>query len=65
MQRHEYPAGFPVRLALKDLQLVSEVADDASTKTPLLDAVLERFTIANEELASEDVAAVYEVAGRG
>ncbi|HUY59105.1 MAG TPA: NAD(P)-dependent oxidoreductase [Solirubrobacteraceae bacterium] len=65
MQRHEYPAGFPVRLALKDLQLVSEVADDASTKTPLLDAVLERFTIANQELASEDVAAVYEVAGCG
>ena len=53
-----------MRLALKDLQLVSEVADNASTRTPLLDAVLERFTIANEELASEDVAAVYEVAGR-
>jgi 3-hydroxyisobutyrate dehydrogenase len=64
MQRHEYPAGFPVRLALKDLQLVSEVADGASAKMPLLDAALERFTIANEELASEDVAAVYEVAGR-
>jgi len=26
MTRHEYPAGFPVRLALKDLQLVREVA---------------------------------------
>jgi 3-hydroxyisobutyrate dehydrogenase len=65
MQRHEYPAGFPVRLALKDLQLVSEVAGDASTRTPLLDAVLERLTIANEELPSEDVAAVYEVAARG
>jgi 3-hydroxyisobutyrate dehydrogenase len=65
MQRHEYPAGFPVRLALKDLQLVSEVAEAASTKTPLLDAVLERFTVANEELASEDLAAVYEVADRG
>jgi 3-hydroxyisobutyrate dehydrogenase len=64
MQHHEYPAGFPVRLALKDLQLVSEVAEAASTKTPLLDAVLERFTVANEELASDDVAAVYEVAGR-
>jgi 3-hydroxyisobutyrate dehydrogenase len=64
MQRHEYPAGFPVRLALKDLQLVSEVADAASAKMPLLDAALDRFTIANQELASEDVAAVYEVAGR-
>ena len=65
MQRHEYPAGFPVRLALKDLQLVSEVADGASTKMPLLDTALERFTLANQELASEDVAAVYEVADRG
>jgi 3-hydroxyisobutyrate dehydrogenase-like beta-hydroxyacid dehydrogenase len=25
MRRHEYPAGFPVRLALKDLELVREV----------------------------------------
>jgi 3-hydroxyisobutyrate dehydrogenase len=65
MQRHEYPAGFPVRLALKDLQLVAEVAESASTKMPLLDAALERFKVANEEVAGEDVAAVYEVADRG
>jgi 3-hydroxyisobutyrate dehydrogenase-like beta-hydroxyacid dehydrogenase len=64
MQRHEYPAGFPVRLALKDLQLVSEVAEHASTQMPLLDTALERFTVANQELADEDLAAVYEVAGR-
>ena len=25
MRRHDYPAGFPVRLAVKDLQLVREV----------------------------------------
>jgi 3-hydroxyisobutyrate dehydrogenase len=25
MRRHEYPAGFPVRFALKDLELVREV----------------------------------------
>jgi hypothetical protein len=25
MRRHDYPAGFPVRLALKDLELVREV----------------------------------------
>jgi 3-hydroxyisobutyrate dehydrogenase len=65
MRRHEYPAGFPVRLALKDLQLVSEVANDASAKMPVLSAVLERFTVANQELANQDLAAIYEVAGAG
>ena len=29
MQRHEYPAGFPVRLALKDLKLVREVSSSS------------------------------------
>jgi 3-hydroxyisobutyrate dehydrogenase len=65
MQRHEYPAGFPVRLALKDLLLVREVADAASAEMPVLDAALERFTVANRDLANQDLAAVYEVAGSG
>ena len=65
MRRHDYPAGFPVRLALKDLQLVSEVADEASAKMPVLSAVLERFTVANQKLADQDLAAIYEVAGAG
>ncbi len=39
MQRHEYPAGFPVRLALKDLKLVREVASSSGVELPLLDAV--------------------------
>ena len=43
MQRHEYPAGFPVRLALKDLKLVREVAKGSGVELPLLDAVLERI----------------------
>ena len=43
MQRHEYPAGFPVRLALKDLKLVREVASSSGVELPLLDAVLERI----------------------
>jgi 3-hydroxyisobutyrate dehydrogenase len=65
MQRHDYPAGFPVRLALKDLRLVREVADAASAEMPLLDAALERFTVANEDLANQDLAAIYEVAAHG
>jgi 3-hydroxyisobutyrate dehydrogenase len=60
MQRHDYPAGFPVRLALKDLDLVSEVERTAPAAMPLLDVVRERFTTANRELADQDVAAIYE-----
>jgi 3-hydroxyisobutyrate dehydrogenase len=63
MRRHEYPAGFPVRLALKDLELVHEVEDSSRITMPLLDAVLERFTTAGYELADQDVAAIYELDG--
>jgi 3-hydroxyisobutyrate dehydrogenase len=63
MRRHEYPAGFPVRLALKDLELVHEVEDSSRITMPLLDAVLERFTTAGDELADQDVAAIYELDG--
>src|SRR6202034_2657916 len=41
MRRHEYPAGFPVRLALKDLELVREVEQSSRTPMPVLDVVLE------------------------
>ena len=61
MRRHEYPPGFPVRLALKDLQLVHEVAQSQNARMPLLDAVLELFSAANGEHAEEDLAAVYEL----
>lgn len=61
MRRHEYPAGFPVRLALKDLELVREVQQSSGAKMPLLDVVLERFAEADEELADQDLAAIYEV----
>ena len=60
MQRHDYPAGFPVRLALKDLELVSEVEQSVSAAMPLLDVVRELFTTANGELADQDLAAIYE-----
>jgi 3-hydroxyisobutyrate dehydrogenase len=63
MRRHQYPAGFPVRLALKDLQLVREVEQSSQATMPLLDAVLERFTAASEELADQDLAAIYELDG--
>jgi 3-hydroxyisobutyrate dehydrogenase len=61
MRRHDYPAGFPVRLALKDLQLVREVAQSAGATMPVLDVALERFTTASVDLADQDLAAVYEL----
>jgi 3-hydroxyisobutyrate dehydrogenase len=63
MRRHEYPAGFPVRLALKDLELVREVQESARTTMPVLDAVLARFMTAGDDLADQDVAAIYELDG--
>ncbi len=60
MRRHDYPAGFPVRLALKDLELVREVQQSSRATMPLLDAVLERFTTASQDLADQDLAAIYE-----
>jgi 3-hydroxyisobutyrate dehydrogenase len=63
MRRHQYPAGFPVRLALKDLELVHEVEQSSKTTMPVLDAVLARFNTAGEDLADQDVAAVYELDG--
>jgi 3-hydroxyisobutyrate dehydrogenase len=61
MRRHEYPAGFPVRLALKDLQLVREVEQSSQAAMPLLDVVLERFMTASQDLADQDLAAIYEL----
>jgi 3-hydroxyisobutyrate dehydrogenase len=65
MRRHDYPAGFPVRLALKDLELVREVEQSSTTAMPLLDVVHELFLAANEDHADEDLAAVYEVGRSG
>ena len=61
MQRHEYPAGFPVRLALKDLKLVREVASSSGVELPLLDAVLERIGDVENRHGDDDLAAVYEL----
>jgi 3-hydroxyisobutyrate dehydrogenase len=65
MRRHEYPAGFPVRLALKDLELVREVEQRSQAPMPLLDVVVERFTTASQNLADQDLAAIYELDGPG
>jgi 3-hydroxyisobutyrate dehydrogenase len=62
MRRHEYPAGFPVRLALKDLELVREVEQASGITMPLLDVAHERFVAASRELPDADLAAVYELA---
>jgi 3-hydroxyisobutyrate dehydrogenase len=64
MQRHQYPAGFPVRLALKDLELVREVERSSGATMPLLDVVHERFMSAGPDLADQDLAAIYELNGR-
>jgi 3-hydroxyisobutyrate dehydrogenase len=61
MRSHNYPAGFPVRLALKDLELVGEVAAASAAEMPVLDVTRERFSVAVREHADEDLAAVYEV----
>jgi 3-hydroxyisobutyrate dehydrogenase len=63
MRRREYPAGFPVRLALKDLELVREVEQSSRAAMPVLDAVLEGFLTASQDHADEDVAAIYELGG--
>jgi 3-hydroxyisobutyrate dehydrogenase len=63
MRRHDYPAGFPVRLALKDLELVREVEQSSRASMPLLEAVLERFVAASQDVADQDVAAIYELGG--
>jgi 3-hydroxyisobutyrate dehydrogenase len=61
MRRHQYPAGFPVRLALKDLELVGEVQQSSGAAMPFLDVALERFTAASAGFADDDLAAVYEL----
>ncbi len=62
MLAHDYPAGFPVRLALKDLELVREVEQSSKAAMPLLDGTYERFVAADADHGDEDLAAVYEVA---
>ena len=59
MRRHKYPAGFPVRLAIKDLGLVREVAQTAHQEMPLLDAALERMVAVAPGHNDDDLAAVY------
>jgi 3-hydroxyisobutyrate dehydrogenase len=61
MLSHDYPAGFPVRLALKDLELVREVKEGSHAQMPVLEAALDRFRAAAAAHADEDLAAVYEL----
>ncbi len=61
MRSRDYPLGFPVRLALKDLELVGEVEAGSAGEMPVLDVTRERFSLAAREHADEDLAAVYEV----
>jgi 3-hydroxyisobutyrate dehydrogenase len=61
MRRHDYPPGFPVRLAIKDLELVREVAQGAHDEMPLLAAALERMSAIAPSHGDDDLAAVYEL----
>ncbi len=61
MGRHEYPAGFPVRLAVKDLELVREVAESSHVEMPLLEAAFERMEGIAGSRPDDDLAAVYEL----
>jgi 3-hydroxyisobutyrate dehydrogenase len=61
MRRHEYPAGFPVRLAVKDLGLVREVGHEGNDEMPLLEAALSRMSAVASRHADDDLAAVYEL----
>jgi 3-hydroxyisobutyrate dehydrogenase len=61
MRSRDYPAGFPVRLALKDLELVGEVEEVSAAEMPVLDVTRERFSVAVSEHADEDLAVVYEL----
>ncbi len=61
MRDHAYPAGFPVRLAVKDLNLVREVADSAHVDMPVLDAVFGRMSAVSGRHGDDDLAAVYEL----
>lgn len=65
MREGSYPAGFPVRLALKDLELVEEVAEQEQLSLPLLGVLLDRFRAAEAGgHADEDLAAVFETVMR-
>jgi len=64
MRRHDYPAGFPVRLALKDLELVGEVEQEVDGEMPVLDVTRERLAAAAREHGDEDLGAVYELGWR-
>jgi 3-hydroxyisobutyrate dehydrogenase-like beta-hydroxyacid dehydrogenase len=61
MRSREYPPGFPVRLALKDLELVGEVEAAAGGEMPVLDTTRERISAAAREHADDDLGAVYEI----
>jgi 3-hydroxyisobutyrate dehydrogenase len=65
MLAHDYPVGFPVRVALKDLELAQEVEQTSNAAMPLLDVVHQRFLAADEDHADDDLAAVYEVGRAG
>jgi 3-hydroxyisobutyrate dehydrogenase len=59
--RHDSPAGFPVRLGLKDLGLLGEAGDASGLEMPILGAALGRYEAVGAGHGDEDAAAVLEV----
>ena len=62
MDKHEYPAGFPVELALKDVDLAR---DAGATGVPTIEHIAEILHRAVDAgHGRDDLAAVAEVTGR-
>ena len=63
MRRHQYPAGFPVRLALKDLELVARLSKAPEPRCRYWTRSSSSLRAAVEDLADQDLAAIYELDG--
>jgi 3-hydroxyisobutyrate dehydrogenase len=65
MVEGEFPAAFPLYLALKDAGIVREAGERDGVEMPLVQAIEKRFSEAEEAgRGEEDMAAVYEAARR-
>jgi 3-hydroxyisobutyrate dehydrogenase len=66
MVEGDYPTSFPVRLALKDTELILAEAKAAGLELPLVHAVAEEFRrAARQGWADQDMAAIYEAVKPG
>jgi 3-hydroxyisobutyrate dehydrogenase len=59
--RDDHPAGFPVRLALKDIGLLGGAEDASGLEMPILGAALGRYEAVGAGRGDHDAAAAYSV----